>query len=68
LQGILNEKVITQGMRLPILRETRMPAVWCRLGPASLVVERAGAVTDALREAVTTWCTATADTDSSSTD
>ena len=67
LQGILDEKVVTQGMRLPILRETRMPAVWCRLGPASLVVERAGAVTDALREAVTTWCTATADTESSST-
>ena len=68
LRGILNTDILSQGMRLPILRETRMPAVWCRLGPAPLVVERAAAVTDALRHAVTHWCTATADDESSSTD
>ncbi|MEQ8841557.1 MAG: peptidoglycan-binding protein [Acidimicrobiales bacterium] len=56
LRGVLAVDVEANGMRLPILRETRMPAVWCRLGPASLVVERAAAVTDALRDAVTSWC------------
>lgn len=44
------------GMGLAILRETRMPAVWCRLGPAARVVERAGDVVDAFRDAITTWC------------
>ena len=44
------------GMRLPILRETRMTAVWCRMGPAPLVVERTEAVAAALRAAITTWC------------
>jgi N-acetylmuramoyl-L-alanine amidase len=59
--------VTTSGMRLPILRETRMPAVWCRLGPASDVVSQAAAITDALREAVTTWCADPADDAASST-
>lgn len=49
------------GMRLPILRETRMPAVWCRLGPATHVVEHAAAITDALRGAITTWCVESGD-------
>lgn len=52
-----SEPVKASGMRLPILRETRMPAVWCRLGPAPLIVEHAAAVTDSLREAVAMWCT-----------
>jgi N-acetylmuramoyl-L-alanine amidase len=67
LRGILEHEVDATGMRLPVLRETRMPAVWCRLGPAPLVVERAAAVTEALRDAVTTWCAVTAD-DGLSTD
>ena len=56
LSGLFGTGVVANGMRLPILRETRMPAVWCRLGPPSRVVEQSAAVTDALREAVTTWC------------
>ncbi|MEZ5246818.1 MAG: peptidoglycan-binding protein [Acidimicrobiales bacterium] len=63
LRGILDNGATATGMRLPILRETRMPAVWCRLGPAPLVVEQAAAVTEALRTAVTTWCAITADDD-----
>ena len=43
------------GLRLPILRETRMPAVLCFLGPASDVVERSAALIDALALAVETW-------------
>jgi hypothetical protein len=43
-------------MRLPILRETRMPAVWVRLGPPAVIVEKAAAVSAALCDAVTAWC------------
>lgn len=67
LHGVVEGDVHTRGMRLPILRETRMPAVWCRLGPPSRIVEQAAAVTDALREAMTTWCTDPSEDDVSST-
>jgi N-acetylmuramoyl-L-alanine amidase len=43
------------GMRLPILRETAMPAVVCELGPPSLVLERAPRLADALLQALTAW-------------
>ncbi|MEM7139441.1 MAG: peptidoglycan-binding protein [Actinomycetota bacterium] len=65
IAAVLDPGVRPEGMRLPILRETRMPAVWCRIGPATTVVEHAAAVTDALREAITTWCVET-DIDSTS--
>jgi N-acetylmuramoyl-L-alanine amidase len=61
LSALFDNAIGTAGMRHPILRETRMPAVWCRLGPAHSVVEQAAAVTDALRDAVTTWCADTTD-------
>lgn len=56
LSELLPVPIEAAGMRLPVLRETRMPAVWCRLGPATHVVEHAAAITDALRDAITTWC------------
>jgi N-acetylmuramoyl-L-alanine amidase len=56
LADVISSDVPATGMRLPVLRETRMPAVWCRLGPPAQVVEHAAAVTDALRDALTTWC------------
>lgn len=68
LAAVLGTDVTAAGMRLPILQQTRMPAVWCRLGPAPLVVERAAAVTDALRDAVADWSTATAEDTALSTD
>ena len=43
-------------MRLPILRETRMPAVWCRIGPGPVVVPRAPHIAQALADAVIDWC------------
>jgi N-acetylmuramoyl-L-alanine amidase len=43
------------GMRLPVLRETRMPATWCELGPPALVVARSAAVVEALARALTRW-------------
>ncbi|HUC37576.1 MAG TPA: peptidoglycan-binding protein [Acidimicrobiales bacterium] len=43
------------GMSLPVLRETRMPAVICEMGPPSTVVDRAQMLADALVEAVGAW-------------
>lgn len=43
------------GMSLPVLRETRMPAVVVELGPAEVVVERGTAVADALTAALGAW-------------
>jgi N-acetylmuramoyl-L-alanine amidase len=43
------------GMRLPILRETRMTAVVCELGPLSQVVLRAPQVSHAVVEALRAW-------------
>jgi N-acetylmuramoyl-L-alanine amidase len=45
------------GMRLPILRETRMPAVMCEMGPPALVVERTGALAPAVARAFARWVT-----------
>jgi N-acetylmuramoyl-L-alanine amidase len=46
------------GLRLPILRETRMPAVVCFLGPAPLVVERTPGLATLVVEAVRSWVSA----------
>jgi N-acetylmuramoyl-L-alanine amidase len=43
------------GMSLPILRETRMPAVVCEFGPPSSVVLRSGELAQALTAAVGRW-------------
>jgi N-acetylmuramoyl-L-alanine amidase len=47
-----------RGMRLPVLRETRMPAVLCSLGPVRVAVDATDAVTTAVVGAVTSWTTA----------
>jgi N-acetylmuramoyl-L-alanine amidase len=44
-----------RGMRLPVLRETRMPAVLCSLGPVRAAVDATDAVTDTVVSAVTAW-------------
>ena len=56
LAGHLDVPHPALGMRIPILRETRMPAVWCRVGQPATVVERAPALAVALRDALVTWC------------
>ncbi len=56
IEPVLNNEFPATGMRLPILRETRMTAVWCRVGPAPVVVERTEAFAKALRDAVIDWC------------
>ncbi|WP_227462505.1 hypothetical protein [Desertimonas flava] len=45
----------TAGMRLPVLRETRMTAVVCSLGPVQRVTDAAAAITDAVVEAMIAW-------------
>ena len=49
------------GMSLPILRETRMPAVVVEIGPASTVVERATTLASALAVALGHWADASWD-------
>lgn len=44
-----------RGMAVPVLRETRMPAVVAELGAAVVVVERAADVADALTAALRRW-------------
>lgn len=49
-------QIDTIGMRRPILRETRMPAVLATLGPVRQVVDHAPMVSSALARAVKAWC------------
>ena len=42
-------------MSLPVLRETRMPAVVCELGPPDAVVEHAGDLAEAFAEVFASW-------------
>jgi N-acetylmuramoyl-L-alanine amidase len=53
-----------RGMRLPVLRETRMPAVLCSLGPVRTVVDATDIITESVVTALTSWTTRTASTDS----
>lgn len=48
----------TVGMRLPVLRETRMPALWCEVGPTTWVVEHAAELAGVLADAVCAWVVA----------
>lgn len=43
------------GMSLPILRETRMPAVMVEVGPAAVLVEHGAALAEALASALVAW-------------
>ena len=45
----------TRGMSLPVLRETRMPAVICEIGPASVLVERSAVVSRAVVDSLAEW-------------
>ncbi len=44
-----------RGMRLPMLRETRMPAVQCVFGPARTVIDAGPAIVTAIIGAVEQW-------------
>lgn len=48
-------RVTVQGMRLPILRETKMPAVVLTLGPTEIMVSRSQRIADAIFLALSAW-------------
>jgi N-acetylmuramoyl-L-alanine amidase len=45
------------GMSVPVLRETRMPAVICEMGPPSVVVRHSQPLAEALVDALESWVT-----------
>ena len=45
----------TDGMSLPLLRETRMPAVICEVAPASVLVEQAPVIARAVVDSLAEW-------------
>jgi N-acetylmuramoyl-L-alanine amidase len=45
----------SQGMALPLLRETRMPAVICQVSPATVVVEQSPVIARAIVDALAEW-------------
>jgi N-acetylmuramoyl-L-alanine amidase len=53
--GMAGTEVAVRGMRLPILRRTRMPAVLCTLAPPSSVVPATAELADQLTSAVSDW-------------
>ena len=57
LEAATDETVRTMctGRQLPILRQTRMPAVLCTLAPASTVVLATAEIADNLARAITDW-------------
>ena len=61
LEAVGFDRPVTLGQRLPVLRETRMPAVVVRIGPTAALVERTALVADVITSAVTRWFTSPAD-------
>jgi N-acetylmuramoyl-L-alanine amidase len=45
----------SRGMALPLLRETRMPAVICQVSPATVVVEQSPVIARAVVDALAEW-------------
>ncbi len=45
----------SRGMSVPLLRETRMPAVLCEISPAAVVVEQTAAIAAAVRDSLADW-------------
>ena len=52
-------------MTLPVLRETRMPAVVIEIGPLEEVVEHSSTIAASLADAVIAWAAADPDLDPS---
>jgi N-acetylmuramoyl-L-alanine amidase len=55
LGTVLDVVPSVQGMRLPVLRETKMPAVLCELGPVDEVVVHSADLAGALTRGIATW-------------
>jgi N-acetylmuramoyl-L-alanine amidase len=61
LSGAVADRCAVVGMRTAVLRETRMPAVMCRVGPAESLVVRSAEIAKAMTSAVRTWVNAPVD-------
>ena len=55
LGGLLDVPAVAGGMRLPLLRESRMPAVACLLGPPPVVVEQQGILAERIAQSLADW-------------
>lgn len=56
LEKVLDDQEIQiVGMRSPLLRESRMPAVECRLGPRNTAVERQGSIARGISASLSAW-------------
>ncbi len=55
LGTVLDAEGEAVGMRLPVLRETKMPAVVCTLGPVEEIVVRVADLAASLTSSITTW-------------
>ena len=55
VNGVLPAPAVLRGMRLPVLRETRMPAVLCCFGPVREVVDANDELSRAVLDAVGRW-------------
>jgi N-acetylmuramoyl-L-alanine amidase len=55
LGTVLDTEPSVGGMRLPVLRETKMPAVLCELGPVDEVVVHAAELAGALTGCIASW-------------
>lgn len=53
--GALGVSATVDGMRLPVLRETRMPAVVCSIGPVQRIVDATPLVVDAVVSSLESW-------------
>lgn len=58
LSTVLGGPPSLHGMRLPVLRETRMPAVLCSLGPVREVVNSTEAISGAIVDSMSGWTVA----------
>lgn len=53
--GTLDIATTVSGMRLPVLRETRMPAVLCSMGPVRRIVDATPLVVEAVVASLESW-------------
>ena len=55
MDKVLQKKAETQGMQIPILRATRMPAIMCSLGPIEEVIKNTDEIAHAFAKAISNW-------------
>ena len=55
------DRSVARGMRIPVLRETRMPAIVCEIGPPERLVSASSTIAAAVRQAMSRWLAAPLD-------